>query len=97
MSHATAIRTNGDREDGHFPWPASSGQVSRTDLGSLAIPIHTQVVTFLLGDLIGRKLRVASGPVTVDREPGRVTILTDAAGRITDMWVDPDDHDDGQA
>ncbi|OZI19880.1 hypothetical protein CAL26_20170 [Bordetella genomosp. 9] len=94
MSLATAIRTNGDHEEAEFPWPSQSGQVSRTDLGSLPIPIHSQVVTFLLGDLIGRKLRVAAGPVPVDREPGRVTILMDATGRITDMWVDPDEDND---
>lgn len=95
MTQATAMRTNGDHGDGDFPWPWHSGLVSRTDLASLSIPIHSQVVTFLLGDLIGRKLRVASGPVSADREPGRVTILMDAAGRITDMWVDPDDGIEG--
>lgn len=94
MSQPTAIRANGHHESGEFPWPWRSGQVSRTDLGSLAIPIHPPVVSFLLGDLIGRKLRVASGPVSADRDPGRVTILTDGAGRITDMWVDPEDGED---
>ncbi|OZI61917.1 hypothetical protein CAL28_22005 [Bordetella genomosp. 11] len=89
------MHTNGDCAGNDSPWPWHSGQVSRTDLGSLSIPIHAPVVTFLLGDLIGRALRISSGPVSADREPGRVTILTDAAGRITDMWVDPDDADEG--
>jgi hypothetical protein len=92
MNQANPMRTNGDRSGEEFPWPSRSGQVSRTDLGSLPIPIHSHVVTFLLGDLIGRKLRVAAGAAVLDREPGRVTILTDSAGHITDMWVDPGDE-----
>lgn len=92
MSQANAMRTNGDHGGGDSPWPWRSGQVSRTELGSLPIPIHAQVVTFLLGDLVGRPLRVSAGVVPMDREPGRVTILTDAAGRIVDMWVDPDEQ-----
>jgi hypothetical protein len=90
MKQATAIRTNGDHGGGDFPWPWKSGQVSRTELGSLSIPIHPQVVTFLLGGLIGRKLRLVVGPVANGLEPGRVTIQIDQDGRIVDMWVDPD-------
>jgi hypothetical protein len=97
MSEETAVRVNGvhrmgrDTCDGEHPWPWRSGLVTRTEgLRSLPIPIHSDAVIFLLGDLVGRKLRVSSMPVTMEADPGRVTIRTDKDGRIVDIWVDPD-------
>jgi hypothetical protein len=100
MNDDAAVRTNGadviygGNGGGDHPWPWRSGLVTRTEgLRSLPIPIHSEVVTFLLGDLIGRNVRVSSAALGTDIEPGRVTILTDQEGRIVDLWVDPDPED----
>lgn len=60
-------------------------------VGLLPIRFRPDDVIFLLSDLVGRKLRVSSGVVTTEIDPGRVTILVEeGTHRITDMWVDPD-------
>lgn len=90
MSKATAASSDGNAVGDHA-WPWRSGMVSRNaGIRSLPIPVHPEVLAFLLGDLVGRKLRVSPGPVATESEPGRVTILVDQEGRIADMWIDPD-------
>lgn len=74
-----------------IPWPLKAGEVAKDNR---PVPWPWALATKedlsrLLGELIGRPLRVSSGPVPQDVVPGRLTILTDANGRIKDLYVDP--------
>lgn len=72
-----------------YPWKQGMLKGIR-DIGLLPIPFDPQVM-FLLSDLVGRKLRVSTGVVTMEIDPGRVTILVEeGTNRIMDIWVDPD-------
>ena len=81
----------GPGDDSH-PWPWKQGMLKdKSDIGLLPIPIDPKAVMFLLADLVGRRLRVSSGVVTMDIDPGRVTIIVEeGTNRIVDIWVDPD-------
>ncbi len=41
-------------------------------------------------ELIGRKVRLSSGPVSMEIDPGRVTIIVDANSIIRDIYIDQD-------
>lgn len=74
-----------------IPWPLKAGEVVKDNR---PIPWPWSLATKedlsrLLAELIGRQVRVSSGSVPQDVVPGRLTILTDANGRIKDLYVDP--------
>ena len=74
-----------------FPWPTKVGEVSaNADDRWIPWPFTKEATTKLLAEFIGRKVRVSNGPVTQETEPGRITILTDAEGRIVDIYMDPE-------
>jgi len=74
-----------------IPWPLKAGTLVN-DNRPVIWPwaISRENVALLLGDLVGRALRVSSGPVSQEVVPGRVTVLTNEAGQIVDIYVDPD-------
>lgn len=73
------------------PWPSGPGKIRKAAGDSwVPWPFSGEPVEHLIKDLIGRKLRVSSGVVTTEIDPGRVTILTDSDGVIRDIYVDPD-------
>lgn len=74
-----------------FPWPTKAGEVAaQGDDRWVPWPLTKQATTKLLAEFIGRKVRVSSGAVPQGIDPGRITIMTDADGRIVDIYIDPD-------
>lgn len=73
-----------------IPWPGKPGVIAANGDSWVPYPWSLETAGQLFKDLIGRKLRVSSGPVSMEIDPGRVTILVDDKGVIRDMYVDPD-------
>lgn len=73
-----------------IPWPLKAGTLTN-DNRPVPWPwaVSSENIALLLSDLVGRQLRVSSGSVSQEVVPGRVTILTNEAGHIVDIYVDP--------
>lgn len=74
-----------------IPWPLKPGELIKDNRPviwpwSLAT---REDLSRLLGELVGRQVRVVTSPDLQDVVPGRLTIVTDSSGRIADLYVDP--------